>query len=981
MKTLKAMLKAAFYIFAIVLILLTGLLSFLLSTTPGIYTSFKLANFILPGSIQIKKPHGRLIDKFSVAEITYTDEAHSIVLKNVSIHWHPASILFKNHLVIKSFKAQRLNVSIAPKKPEDIADTAFELPQLPLKITLQQASVKQIKLVDTGQIFKNIHLESTLTENKWYIERLTFNYQDIRFVLRSNIVPSLPYAMDSFLTIQKTSPKGLQFKGEIKAAGDLGLYHWEGTFTQPAQLQLSGRLKNGKYLENIFQWQNIKWPVNQQTTLQTGKGNLTIKGSLSNLDIDLDTQIQAPSEGNWQLHVHGQDKQFTAHSTLRLDQGSIHSELQINLQAQKTFEGTISSKNLDLSFFLPGLDKLAFNSQFSGKTLDTLTVDTDIEAQYWGNHLEASAHFIHNKLQAKAKLGNNVLQINGRFPYQWDSYISVPQPALIHPSLKGLSTTLTVNASLSSATEGKLSLVLNDGYYKLPDDSPVSALHFNGGSLQGELKQDGISAKGSFTIDPQKTLNLSLKLPQFHLKDGLTANQPLAGSLHLTINSLHFLESLSQYIKKPQGDLKMNMLVKGTIANPMTEGKIQLNNGKILLPKSGLHLTNIDASLLTKNNNWQLKSSITSKDGALKINGQGLFYPAVTGEISAKGSDVELFNTNEYTLNVSPDLIIKFNGYNTDIRGSILIPKADITPQDFTESVNLSTDVVFKEEKEQQRDAANISADINIIMGNAVKLDVRGLKGFLDGAIRLQQQAGGSLNASGNLSIRQGAYTAYGQDLSIDQGELIFTGGLLTNPGINLRAVRHFSNANVSFSGSNQLFDFHNTNLQSINFANNTTVGIEVTGRLNSPDIQLFSNPAGMSQADILSMLLLGRPAHQADKAGGQLLLSAISALNLDTGTQGTQLLNQLKENLGFDFDVQSTSTYNRQTHEVSDSNQFVIGKSLSKRLYLSYNIGILQTDSNVLILKYLLNKYFTLQVTASDTGNGIDFLYTRQKK
>jgi translocation and assembly module TamB len=58
-----------------------------------------------------------------------------------------------------------------------------------------------------------------------------------------------------------------------------------------------------------------------------------------------------------------------------------------------------------------------------------------------------------------------------------------------------------------------------------------------------------------------------------------------------------------------------------------------------------------------------------------------------------------------------------------------------------------------------------------------------------------------------------------------------------------------------------------------------------------------------------------------------------------------------------------------------------VIGKSLSKRLYVSYNRGLRQTDANVLTLKYLLSTFFSLQVTASDAGNGIDLLYSSQKQ
>ncbi|HAT8999087.1 TPA: DUF490 domain-containing protein, partial [Legionella pneumophila subsp. pneumophila] len=158
----------------------------------------------------------------------------------------------------------------------------------------------------------------------------------------------------------------------------------------------------------------------------------------------------------------------------------------------------------------------------------------------------------------------------------------------------------------------------------------------------------------------------------------------------------------------------------------------------------------------------------------------------------------------------------------------------------------------------------------------------------------------------------------------------------------------------------------------------NFNVGVEVAGRLQSPKIQLFSNPPTLSQADILSFLVIGRPANQADKAKGQLLLTAISSMNLGTGTNGTQLLEQLKQKLGFDFNVQTTTNFNQQTNKISESTGVVVGKSLSDRIYLSYNVGLSQTDPNVLTLKYILNKFLSIQVSSSDSGNGVDILYTK---
>jgi translocation and assembly module TamB len=266
--------------------------------------------------------------------------------------------------------------------------------------------------------------------------------------------------------------------------------------------------------------------------------------------------------------------------------------------------------------------------------------------------------------------------------------------------------------------------------------------------------------------------------------------------------------------------------------------------------------------------------------------------------------------------------------------------------------------------------------DVQVDMGPQVALTAKGLQATLSGTVHVKQAPQSTMTATGELNVVEGTYKAYGQNLSIDQGALFFTGGAIDNPGINLRASK-----SIGSSSNNQLLDLNDTNSQNARLRGNVTVGVEVTGRLIDPDIQLFSNPAILSQSDILSMLVLGRPASQANKAGGQLLLAAISSMDLGNGTKGLQLLEQLKNNLGIDFNVESNSNYNLLTNTVSDKTAFVVSKSLSKRISIGYNVGLSQADPNVVTLKYVLNKFFSIQVNTSSTNSGVDVLYTSSKK
>jgi len=320
-----------------------------------------------------------------------------------------------------------------------------------------------------------------------------------------------------------------------------------------------------------------------------------------------------------------------------------------------------------------------------------------------------------------------------------------------------------------------------------------------------------------------------------------------------------------------------------------------------------------------------------------------------------------------------------FSSDALQIKGTILIPRAHIAPQTFSNSKSVSDDVVFIHEKKSIMLSSLIDLDVNIVMGDEVTLAIKGLKGRLTGAVHLMQTKNTPLNASGSIRIIDGKYVAYGQDLKIEQGQLTFTGGVLDNPLLEIRAFKLIKQSNPV--ASTAAFTIQNNNIQSTDFSNQVTVGVDVSGRLKAPKVHLFSIPSNLSQADILSLLLLGKPASEASKSGGQLLLAAARALNLDSGTKGLQLLTQLKQKLGLDFNLTSETQYNQKNNQSTENTGISVGKSLSKRLYLSYNFGLSQQGNNALMLNYILSQFFSIQINTSVNGSGVDLLYTREKK
>ena len=975
-------LKSIFYGVLLLTILLCSVAIFLLTTTPGLYAVIKLANFNLPGKLQLKTLQGRLVDEANLAELSYVDDTVTIKLINAKLNWQ-LTALMRGKLIINSIHADKLLIAIkdTPKAIKKTADADFAFPQLPFKLVINDLAVATIQIdqAAVSRQFDTVHLQTVIDNERWVINKLAANFANYHLALHATGQPIAPYGLAGELSVTPIVSQQDTVTGKINVSGNLALYQWQGTFSGVAKGTVLGSLKAGYELSTQAKWHDARWRLNESNNLHSQQGQLTISGTLLDLVIKLQASFKTPIVADWQVNARIKNQKLTADSIIHSAQGDINSTFFFD--EHSNFTGKLVSKNVNLSEFNLPITQLAFKTQFAGRAGQLLTAQTTLSTHYMENLLSADVDYRQKKLSGTMSLGLNNIKFSGSPPYQWQLSATLPQPSLLHSSLAGLKTTLSAKATLKSAQEGTLSLNVSPGVYQPPqEDREIPDIKFKGGQLTVNLSAKSLRATSLLTIDKQTFFKGSARLPKFRLDQPLSPKQPLEGTLNLKINSLDFLQGLSADLENLHGQLGVSLIASGTVKKPIINGELVLSNASVVIPKLSLSLNPIKAKLTSQNKQWKAEGSVATNDHSILFSGQGEFSPEIVGVINVNGDNFPVMKTPELSFTISPQLVISFKPQGIAINGSILIPSAQLKPISFSSSIDLSDDAVFVSNQAPTTTPLNITTDIQVKMGQDVALDVKGLHGFLDGELQVKQLPRGEPFAIGELTIRDGKYTAYGQDLVIEQGQLVFTGGLIANPAIRLRAVRYFKNTTSSFGGSNQLFDFNADNTQTVDFGNKTTVGVAVGGRLNTTKVTLFSIPPNLSQADILSMLILGRPANQASKSGAQLLLTAISSMNLDSGTKGLQLIDQLKQTLGFDINVQNTSSYNQKTNQVSDGTAFVVSKSLSKRLYLSYNIGIFEKNSNVFTLKYLLNQFFNIQVTASDSGNGIDLFYTHSK-
>ena len=242
-----------------------------------------------------------------------------------------------------------------------------------------------------------------------------------------------------------------------------------------------------------------------------------------------------------------------------------------------------------------------------------------------------------------------------------------------------------------------------------------------------------------------------------------------------------------------------------------------------------------------------------------------------------------------------------------------------------------------KAEREEPAPRRNFALNLELDLGEQLRIRGRGLDTGLRGALKLTTP-GGRLAINGSIRTDQGTYAAYGQKLEIERGIVTFIGPA-NEPRLDILALR--PNIDVR-------------------------VGVAITGTAVAPRVRLYSEPDSMSETERLSWLVLGRAPDGLGRNDTALLQRAAVALLAGEGQAPT---DQLLSRLGIDnLSLRQGDTDVRET-VVS------LGKQLSRRWYLGYERGVNST-TGTWQLTYRIAQRFTLRAQ-SGLENSLDVIWT----
>lgn len=523
-----------------------------------------------------------------------------------------------------------------------------------------------------------------------------------------------------------------------------------------------------------------------------------------------------------------------------------------------------------------------------------------------------------------------------------------------------LNADVSANITADQRIDSKATVKISEGFIKTKIDDEVLQLNHQGGTVNLVIAPQGLDAQLAFALDANNTLRAKLLLPKFN-KLPLKPNQAIQGDLQAQFNKFNLVSMFAPSVENVAGKLNANLQILGSLDNPQLKGLLQLQDANADIPQVGLQLKKLQLALQGAGQDLQLSASVNSGAGQLRL--QGKFnLPSVdkfNGNLSLQGERFEAVNMPFANALISPNLKIEIAPQKVHVQGEVTIPEATLSPPEKEGAVNASDDVVVvnknKPAPEVAPSAMAISSNVNLIFGDKISFKGAGFSTKIKGRLQVSNQPHKLTSANGELQLVDGLYKAYGQNLKIQRGRIFFAGGPIDNPMLDVWAVREVQDV---------------------------TAGVKVSGTAQSPQIDLFSEPM-LDQTNILSYIVLGKPAAQATKGGdNQALLSAMASSA--AMEQGDGFAKKMANDLGLDDagigsntqnnpNVPSASSTTNKSGGMGDS-ALTVGKYLTPELYISYGVGLFDS-STIFKIRYLLSKRWTLE-TQTGTYSGVDLRY-----
>jgi translocation and assembly module TamB len=640
-----------------------------------------------------------------------------------------------------------------------------------------------------------------------------------------------------------------------------------------------------------------------------------------------------------ELRARGTLAQHSFYFTVDADSAKL--ELQVRGSYDKSWQGTLSS----LRFADEHLG--TWNQRGETKiTLGNEKLVMDDLCMLEG----ASELCLQSAMQFSDELPWSMVLNGGNLPLSW-----LHRWQLVDFPLKGeIEAELHARGDKNAISAASLTATTKEATFEVETEHGEKArLHVTEGHLTSKLAGKVLTTGFSLATATGGELNGAISLGnigEYRQIGELLHSSPLHGDISVQNFDIAFLSGITGYWVQPKGHLYTTLKVDGTLQRPRLQGSGFVRDGGLVLPDQGIELDGIQFRLDGESEILKIYSKASSGPGEITADGELRFTDGgVVVEMLIEGEDFLLVELPEYVFRITPKVRFSYQDGAAAVAGDVSVVHGSITLEQIQNAVTASTDVVFiNDTGKEEKAGLPIVLDLRVTLGDDVQISGYGVKGKLRGRLQIRTDSSGLLTGKGEVDLIDGNFSIYGRSLDIARGRVLFNGGPIDNPGVDIRAQKKVSEEQAKGKGY--------------------TVGVDISGLVQDLQFQLFSDPY-MDDTEILSLMVVGHSLAASSSEEGNMLLNAAETLGLKGSSK---IMASVGEVLTLD-DLHIEGS--RKDEDLS----LVVGKRITSDLYIGYDVNVFSQLGQFRV-RYDLKHGFWVETRSSSEATGADLFYSFER-
>ncbi len=438
-------------------------------------------------------------------------------------------------------------------------------------------------------------------------------------------------------------------------------------------------------------------------------------------------------------------------------------------------------------------------------------------------------------------------------------------------------------------------------------------------------------------------------LPEIWLHDPRATFELRGDDLDLALLE-PFLPSL---LERPRGRARLELFARGAHPEPELTGSLEVSEGSLRVPFLGQTFSPVVGTIRLMQSGLGVEEIRVGEPGhAARLTGH-------VGLASLRPVDLDLrLDLDRFPLARSSALETDVDGHLA-ASGAVDAPRleGELALHDTALTIRRASDPALKELRfvGSNRDGgiaalrerpdrgpdllarSTVDVGFEVPRGSWVRSDDANFE--VEGRVRVAKRALDVWRWTGHASVVRGSYNVQRRRFEVRHGSVELTGGSELDPSLDVEAAHAVGNV---------------------------TILALLTGRLSAPVLRLESEPA-MSQQDVISYLVFGRPASElgsAEQSGVDRAAFAMAA-----GMAASELQRVLGDQLPFDtLDVR---------YAQGGAGVVGFGKYVNRDVFVRYGRSLGGETDDEFQVEWRLDERWSVQSTVSRRNSGGDVVFT----